>query len=132
MTFAKVYWTWRTNTGVRPRYGMAGQSLMLSLPEWIMPARNPLVKQEDRMVLNKLSPAALRAAMTTGTDEWGRWGSATEHSMYVEPVNFGRRWRLCRCGCRKRVTHAVFANGVALANGCELSIHRFIRKLKRG
>lgn len=75
--------------------------------------------------LNKLSPAALQAALTTGTAGWGQRGSATEHKLYAEPISSRRR---CRCGCKTRITHVGMANGVALAQGCELSVRRFIKK----
>jgi hypothetical protein len=52
--------------------------------------------------LNKLSAPALSAAMKSGTKEWGEWGSAEHHVLYIEPI-FSRR--KCRCGCKKRVTH---------------------------
>jgi hypothetical protein len=79
------------------------------------------------MSINKLSPAALKAAMTTGTEGWGRWASATEHAVYVEPINLGRNWRKCPCGCGRRATHKAAANGVALALGCEMSVRRFAK-----
>jgi hypothetical protein len=78
--------------------------------------------------LNKLSASALRAAMTTGTDGWGQWGSVVSHTLYVQPIK-GRRRRMCRCGCRKRSTHGAFANGVILTSGCELTARRFVKQL---
>lgn len=60
---------------------------------------------------------------------WGTWGNAFEHRRYMQalsPDSAARR-RLCRCGCRKRVTHLGMANGVALAFGCELSMRRWVR-----
>ncbi len=80
--------------------------------------------------LKSLSPSALRAAMMSGTEAWGEWGSAEHHAIYVEPVNLGRRWRKCRCGCGNRVTHQVAANGVTLARGCEFGVWRAMRKLQ--
>ena len=74
--------------------------------------------------LSKLSPAALKAAMTSGTDGWGRWGGLATHARYMEPYESRRR---CRCGCRKRVTHAGRANGVTLATGCAMSMARWVR-----
>lgn len=83
--------------------------------------------------LKKLSAPALRAAMATGTAEWGRWGSARDHALYVEPIKItGRRGRrMCRCGCRKMQTHVVKANGVGLAGGCELHAQRAMRELQK-
>ncbi len=80
--------------------------------------------------LKSLSPQALRAAMMGGTEAWGEWGSSAHHSVYVEPVNLGRRWRKCRCGCGKRATHHVAANGVTLAMGCELDARRSMKKIQ--
>ena len=77
--------------------------------------------------LNSLPPAALKAAMTTGTAGWGSWGSAEHHALYVQPYEHPDR-RLCRCGCRKRRSHMLAANGVALASGCELSMRRALRE----
>lgn len=74
--------------------------------------------------LNGLSPQALRAAMKGGTEAWGRWGSAEHHVRYAEPVVTRRR---CRCGCKGRVTHNGKANGIALADGCELSVRRWVK-----
>lgn len=82
--------------------------------------------------INALSGAALAAAMRGGTEAWGQWGSAHEHVLYVEPFPkdspYYRRRRMCRCGCRKRITHIVMANGVGLGWGCEMEAHRFRRK----
>lgn len=74
--------------------------------------------------ISKLSPSALKAAMTSGTDGWGEWGSATEHSRYAEPISSRRR---CHCGCKSRVTHNGMTNGVTLMNGCELHVRRWVR-----
>ena len=61
-------------------------------------------------------------AMVLGQTEWGRYGSATKHHRYIQPVRTRRR---CRCGCRGRVTHAGKANGVALMMGCAISTYRW-------
>lgn len=77
------------------------------------------------MSLNNLGPEALRAAMRTGTERWGQHGSALLHALYVEPSTCPpRRRRKCRCGCGRKQTHALMANGVALSGGCELSMRR--------
>lgn len=75
--------------------------------------------------LNKLSPSALKAAMTGGTTEWGQWGSSERHVRYMEPVDSRRR---CVCGCGRRETHAGMANGVALMTGCELRVARWVKQ----
>lgn len=83
--------------------------------------------------LNKLPPQALRAAMATGTESWGRFGSAEAHQLYVLPLpNKERKGRrMCRCGCRKMATHYVAANGVGLASGCEMEAHRALKRLSQ-
>jgi hypothetical protein len=79
--------------------------------------------------LNKLPPAALDAAMRGGTESWGQRGSVTDHVLYMEQADpKAKRWRMCRCGCRKRARYLAMANGVALASGCELKIRRWIKK----
>lgn len=76
--------------------------------------------------LDKLSPAALSAAMRGGTAGWGTRGSALQHIRYTElaPKQLRRR---CGCGCGQRATHVGMANGVALAHGCELRIARWVK-----
>jgi hypothetical protein len=75
--------------------------------------------------LNKLSPAALKAALTGGTESWGRFGSI-RHVRYAELISKGEKRRRCRCGCNRFATHRGKANGVALCCGCELSIRRWV------
>lgn len=77
--------------------------------------------------LTKLSPPALKAAMTGGATEWGRWGSSAEHIKYVEAVDPKSR-RRCHCGCKRRATHRGMANGVCLTMGCEMHMHRWTKK----
>lgn len=84
--------------------------------------------EEVAMKLNDLSPQALRAAMRGGTEAWGTWGSATEHLLYVEPINPPKWLGKCRCGCRRRITHAAKANGIGLYFGCELSVRRWVKR----
>ena len=45
----------------------------------------------ERIDIGALSQPARRAAMETGTDEWRRWGSASEHPLYVAPIPGDRR-----------------------------------------
>lgn len=88
----------------------------------------------SKSTLNRLQPAALKAAMECGSVEWGRWGSAIHHRLYVHQIGPDypmRRRRMCRCGCRKKVSHTVCANGVALASGCELRARRTMREWTR-
>lgn len=35
--------------------------------------------------------------------------------------------RLCHCGCRKRATHIGLGDGVALTQGCEFYVRRWVR-----
>lgn len=74
--------------------------------------------------LNRLSPVALKAAMTGGTAEWGVWGSALKHQRYAQPVQSRLR---CRHGCKTRVTHAGMANGVGLTSGCKEHVMRWVQ-----
>ena len=81
--------------------------------------------------LKALSPQALKAAMQSGTDSWGTWGSAEHHGRYSEPLsNFikdKRRLRKCHCGCGRKATHLGMANGVGLSEGCEFSVAKWVR-----
>ena len=74
--------------------------------------------------LNSLSPNALRAAMQSGTAGWGQWASASEHVRYIQPID-PKSQRRCHCGCKQRATHLGMANGLALTQGCELSMRRW-------
>lgn len=78
------------------------------------------------MDLNKLPPAALRAALQGGTSAWGEWASAEQHVRYAQPVN-PRSRRRCTCGCGRRATHLGMANGMALMSGCELRVVHWVR-----
>lgn len=75
--------------------------------------------------LNDLSPAALKAAMTGGTSEWGTRASCVEHVRYCEPI-YSRSRRRCYCGCGKRASHVGKANGIALSSGCEMAMKRWV------
>lgn len=77
--------------------------------------------------LDGLSPAALAAAMKGGTESWGRWGSATQHISYVEEIAPPTR-RRCWCGCKRKRTHRLMANGMCLSQGCELHMHRLAKE----
>ena len=78
--------------------------------------------------LNKLSPAALSAAMRGGTDEWGQCGSIFDHIVYVEPQTArGGHYLKCRCGCGKKAKYRAMANGLCMSEGCELSMRRFCK-----
>ena len=81
------------------------------------------------MDLAKLTPQALKAAMQGGTDGWGQWSSAADHARYSEPIpkEYWRRRRNCSCGCKKRATHNGMANGIALTDGCEFRVARWVK-----
>lgn len=80
--------------------------------------------------LNSLSPAALAAAMRGGTAEWGQRGSVFDHIVYVEPQNArGRYFLKCRCGCGAKARYRAMANGICMAEGCELSLRRWAMQL---
>jgi len=76
--------------------------------------------------LNRMSPAALKAAMQGGTALWGQVGSATEHVRYAEPIVPKSR-RKCWCGCGGKKTHKGMANGICLTTACELGIRRWLK-----
>ncbi len=76
--------------------------------------------------LNKLSPPALAAALRGGTAGWGQYGSAAEHARYADPIP-PRSRRRCHCGCKRRSTHNGKANGIALMDGCEMAVMRWVR-----
>lgn len=78
--------------------------------------------------LKNLSPAALKAAMTGGTEEWGERASVYEHIGYVEPQRSrGGHYLKCRCGCERKAKYRAMFNGICMAEGCEFSVHRFVR-----
>jgi hypothetical protein len=77
--------------------------------------------------LSKLSPAELKAAMTGGTEGWGQRASIADHVIYVKTCLPTRR--KCRCGCNRRKTHGLYANGIIMASGCELSMRREAKAL---
>lgn len=78
--------------------------------------------------LNKLSPDALKAALTGGTTEWGQRGSVMEHVGYVERQTArGPNYLKCPCCGQKAKFRAMF-NGVCMFEGCELSTRRFIKQ----
>lgn len=78
--------------------------------------------------LNNLTPSALSAAMRGGTEEWGVFGSTSEHIRYSIPRPKRRGGvRRCPCGCGSKITHLGMANGMCLMSGCELRVRRWVR-----
>lgn len=61
------------------------------------------------------------------TGDWGKHGSAARHDLYTKRVQSLKRCCRCPKGARKRVTHTVCANGLALAQGCEWHAHTIMR-----
>ena len=53
--------------------------------------------------MQKLSPAALKAAMQGGTDAWGQIGSATENVRYAEPIvpKSRKKWGIRKSGLKR-------------------------------
>lgn len=79
--------------------------------------------------MNKLSPAALSAAMRGGTSEWGQRASVQEHIGYVEPQDArGGHYLKCRCGCGRKAKFCAMYNGICMYEGCELSARRMVSK----
>lgn len=56
---------------------------------------------------------------------WGSHGSI-DMQRYIQAKDPKSR-RRCHCGCKQRSTHLGMANGVCLAEGCELSMRRWVR-----
>ncbi len=79
------------------------------------------------MKFNYLHPNALSAAMRGGTEAWGEWGNAQTHIRYSQPTKSRCR---CHCGCKTKVTHVGMCNGVALTEGCEMKVMRWVRAAK--
>lgn len=78
--------------------------------------------------LNKLSPAALAAAMRGGTETWGQWGLIAHHIGYAEPQTArGHHYHKCRCGCQGKAKWRAMFNGLCMYEGCELSVRRFVK-----
>ena len=57
---------------------------------------------------------------------FGEWGSIEVHTRYKQLIEPKSR-RLCHCGCKTRATHVGMANGVALIEGCNLSVSRWVK-----
>lgn len=67
--------------------------------------------------------------MRGGTVEWGERASIREHIGYVEPQDArGGHYLKCRCGCGRKAKFRAMFNGICMAEGCELSMHRMVRQ----
>lgn len=78
--------------------------------------------------LNKLSPAALGAAMKTGTESWGMAASIKDHATWAEPQDARKgHYKKCHCGCGKKAKWRLMANGICMGEGCELSVRRWVK-----
>lgn len=55
------------------------------------------------------------------------WGSVDMfRTMKPLPRGYGKN-RKCSCGCGRKITHTGFGGSVALMNGCELYVRRWVR-----
>ena len=61
------------------------------------------------------------------------WGSAEHHDLTVRRLDkpLLKRCLSCPTGKRKRITHAVLANGVCLASGCEFHAYKHARAMRK-
>lgn len=74
--------------------------------------------------LNKLSPAALKAAVIGGTEGWGQHASI-KGARYCEKAP-SRSRRRCSC-CKKRATHQGRVNGISLITACEMQVMLWVK-----
>jgi hypothetical protein len=59
------------------------------------------------------------------TPDWGKYGSASAHVRYMEPLD-ARCRRRCHCGCNHVVTHRGMCNGLSLMEGCLVSVAEWV------
>lgn len=64
-------------------------------------------------------------------DDESRWASAAVHGVEVERVDTRLRCLSCPKGARKRVTHALMSNGLAMASGCEWHAYKLLRSMRQ-
>ena len=67
--------------------------------------------------------AVMRAKAQPGYDP--NWASAEAHARDLWPLP--NRRSKCHCGCGGRATHVGGTNAMALTEGCELSIRRWVK-----
>lgn len=67
-------------------------------------------------------------AQAAGQTGWGVIASADHHQRYSEllPGRYRNRSR-CYCGCGGKASHSGRANGLALVQGCELAMRRWVK-----
>lgn len=67
------------------------------------------------------------------TDDGIRWANVAVHGVDVERVDPPTRLRCLFCpkGERKRITHALMSNGLAMASGCEWHAYQQLRKMRQ-
>lgn len=56
-----------------------------------------------------------------------RWGDSRIHKRTSRRLPPRLSRRRCNCGCERRATHVGLANGLAMVDGCELSIARWVK-----
>lgn len=79
--------------------------------------------ERDRRTMER-EGAKARLAGKVG-DDGTRWGSVSgSRSMVSAPSTSRRR---CSCGCKGRATRVGLGDGLALTEGCELSMRRWVR-----
>ncbi len=67
--------------------------------------------------------------MRGGTREWGARASIAEHVGYVEKqTSRGPNYCKCHCGCGQKAKYRAMFNGICMSEGCEMSMHRFVRQ----
>lgn len=80
---------------------------------------------------SRLSRQAKDAAARGGISEWGERASIREHVGYVEPQTArGPNYCKCRCGCGRKAKYRAMFNGICMGEGCEISMHRFVREAR--
>ncbi|MCZ6870580.1 MAG: hypothetical protein O7G84_13845 [Gammaproteobacteria bacterium] len=62
-----------------------------------------------------------------------RWANVAVHGVAIERVSPPVRLRCLWCpkGARKRITHALMCNGLAMASGCEWHAYQELRRMQQ-
>jgi len=77
--------------------------------------------------MSKITTAEdVRARLAGKIDADGlRHGSVNGHRSMIQAAPRARR--RCHCGCGKRATHVGLGDGLALTDGCEMYVRRWVR-----
>jgi hypothetical protein len=59
------------------------------------------------------------------------WASTSEHHLSVAPCPPSERRRKCMCGCERKKTHSMLANGICMYIGCEFSAWLLMRNTQK-